>query len=262
MNDYKKKWKKKDESIYSGIDNILQRYGIERCAYHGGQINGVDVRTLMNNSKEIMGEICVYLYNQLTEESSITPDDIGKLCKDCEEYLSLWDAAFSFVHEDDPSKKHCDETQERIDLAMAKHRELGFSVTPKTHGMESHVVDQMRRVKGGIKKMIEHWVKHYHQIGHRYDMKWRNQKNEKKKAETRARREYTASHPEVLKRLKMIQEKKRKRKTPEAVTAAAAEKKRIKTERRDATVDSAKAKRDENKRNDAALALVGLLSSK
>lgn len=120
----------------------------------------------------------------------------------------MWDAAFSFLHEDDPSEKYCDETQERIDLAMEKHREL-----------EKHVVDQMRWVKGGIKKMIEHWVEleHYHQIGHRYDMKWRNQKNEKEKAETRARREFTASHPEVLKRLKS-KDKKRRRKTPEAIT--------------------------------------------
>jgi len=205
LDEFTKKWKKTDESIYSGIDKILQRHGIERCAYHGGQINGVDVRTLMENAKEILGEICVYLCNQLTDQSSISADDIGKLCKDCEEYLSLWDAAFSFVHEDNPSDDHCDKTQERIDLAMNKHRELGFNVTPKTHGMEKHVVDQMRRVKGGIKKLIQHWVEHYHQVGHRYDIKWGNQKNEKLKAEIRGRREHTASHPEVLKRLTKLQ---------------------------------------------------------
>jgi len=261
LDEFTKKWKKTDESIYSGIDKILQRHGIERCAYHGGQINGVDVRTLMENAKEILGEICVYLCNQLTDQSSISADDIGKLCKDCEEYLSLWDAAFSFVHEDNPSDDHCDKTQERIDLAMNKHRELGFNVTPKTHGMEKHVVDQMRRVKGGIKKLIEHWVEHYHQVGHRYDIKWGNQKNEKLKAEIRGRREHTASHPEVLKRLTKLQNNLRKRKTPTDVTAAAAEKKRIKTERRTEYYEEAKAKRDQEARNEAAMTLTSMFDS-
>eukprot|EP00577_Skeletonema_sp_RCC1716_P007958 CAMPEP_0113382640 /NCGR_PEP_ID=MMETSP0013_2-20120614/5948_1 /TAXON_ID=2843 ORGANISM="Skeletonema costatum, Strain 1716" /NCGR_SAMPLE_ID=MMETSP0013_2 /ASSEMBLY_ACC=CAM_ASM_000158 /LENGTH=583 /DNA_ID=CAMNT_0000265157 /DNA_START=165 /DNA_END=1918 /DNA_ORIENTATION=- /assembly_acc=CAM_ASM_000158 len=259
LDEFTKKWKK----YYSGIDKILQRHGIERCAYHGGQINGVDVRTLMENAKEILGEICVYLCNQLTDQSSVSADDIGKLCKDCEEYLSLWDAAFSFVHEDNPSDDHCDKTQERIDLAMNKHRELGFNVTPKTHGMEKHVVDQMRRVKGGIKKLIEHWVEHYHQVGHRYDIKWGNQKNEKLKAEIRGRREHTASHPEVLKRLTKLQNNLRKRKTPTDVTAAAAEKRKeaIKTERRTEYYEEAKAKRDQEARNEAAMTLTSMFDS-
>ena len=77
-------------------------------SYHGGQLNGVDVdvRTLMlmEKAKEIMGEICVFLCSQLSAESSISAtDEIGKLCKDCEEYLVLWDAAISFVHEENPT---------------------------------------------------------------------------------------------------------------------------------------------------------------
>jgi hypothetical protein len=83
----------------------------------------------------------------------------------------LWDAAFAAVHQENPSEAHCIKTQKIIDLAMAKHRELKFKVTHKTHCMEKHVVDQMRRVKGGIVKLIEHWAEHYHQIGYRYDMK-------------------------------------------------------------------------------------------
>ncbi|KAL7454029.1 hypothetical protein ACHAWC_005670 [Mediolabrus comicus] len=258
LKEFTTKWKKNRESIYSGIDKILQRYGIERSAYHGGQINGVDVRTLMEDAKGIMGEICIFLCTQLTEHSSISADEIGKLCKDCEVYLSLWDAAFAAVHEDNPSDEHCDNTQELIDLAMANHRALGFSVTPKTHGMEKHVVDQMRRVKGGIKKLIEHWVEHYHQVGHRYDIKWRNQKNEKLKAEIRGRREYTASHPEVLKRKERLLGNLRKRKTSPHVAAAKAETKRIKIERRDKYVAEAKAERAQEAMNDAALTLAGM----
>ena len=241
LEDFKKIWKKDSESIYSGVDKILQKYGIERCAYHGGQINGVDVRTLMAHAQDIMSEICVFLCSQLTDDSSIDAENIAKLCKDCEVYLSLWDAAISSIHKENPTEEHLGETQLLIDYAMAKHRELGFSVTPKTHGMEKHVVDQMRRVKGGFKKLIEHWVEHYHQVGHRYDIKWQNQKNELLKAVIRARLEYTASHPEVLRRLDDIRKSLRVRKTPDHVVAAAEEKKRMKMERRKKYIDAAKA---------------------
>mmetsp|Transcript_9735 Transcript_9735/g.14482 ORF Transcript_9735/g.14482 Transcript_9735/m.14482 type:complete len:107 (-) Transcript_9735:117-437(-) len=41
---------------------------------------------------------------------------------------------------------------------------------------------------------------HYHQIGHGYDMHWINQRNEERKAVIRSNREFTFSHPEVVKR--------------------------------------------------------------
>lgn len=89
-------------------------------------------------------------------------------------------------------------------------------------------------------------------------MKWRNQKNEKLKAQIRARREYTAIHPEVLKHLERLFGNRRKRKTPPHVAAAKAEKKRIKIERRDQYVEEAKAERDHEALNDAALTLASM----
>eukprot|EP00986_Skeletonema_menzelii_P016631 scaffold15240_cov63-Skeletonema_menzelii.AAC.1 len=53
--------------------------------------------TLMEKCKRDLGRICVYLCNQLTEQNSISADGIGKLCRDCEVYLSSWDAAILFV---------------------------------------------------------------------------------------------------------------------------------------------------------------------
>ncbi len=38
--------------------------------------------------------------------------------------------------------KHCMETQERIDNAMAHIRSVGFTITPKLYGIESHMVTQ------------------------------------------------------------------------------------------------------------------------
>jgi hypothetical protein len=47
---------------------------------------------------------------------------------------------------------------------------MGFSITPKMHGMEKHVVPQMQTIPGGTGKLMEHWIEQYHQIGHRFDM--------------------------------------------------------------------------------------------
>ena len=133
---------------------------------------------------------------------------------------------------------------------MAQHRKLNFSVTPKTHGMETHVVAQMRQFAGGLAKLIEHWVEHYHQIGHGYDMHWINQPNEERKAVIRSNREFTFSHPEVVKRRDRIFNNI-KRKTSAAVVAAAEERKRLKTERRAGYVDRALALRAAAGGNDA-----------
>jgi len=69
-----------------------------------------------------------------------------------------------------PSAEHCQSMQKRIDKTMAHIRSMGFSITPKMHGMEKHVVTQMQTIPGGIGKLMEHWIEQYHQIGHRFDM--------------------------------------------------------------------------------------------
>ena len=207
-------------SVYAKIDKILQKFGVYRSAYHGGEVNGVGVMAIMTNADAFMEDVKEYLCTELNEESCFNEEDVVSLCNDCAEYMKLWDAAFSAVHEHDPNEEHCIYTQQAIDAAMSKHRELEFPVTHKTHCMEKHVVGQMRRVKGGIARMIEHWVEHYHQIGYRYDMKWRNQKSG-----FASRREFAASHPETLKRKQRLKEelKTRKRKPNEDKGEAARE---------------------------------------
>ena len=63
-------------------------------------------------------------------------------------------------------------------------------ITLKGHGIEAHVVDQMRSTLGGILMMIEHWLEKHHQVGFKYDDKWRLLTDEAKKTNLRAHREY------------------------------------------------------------------------
>ena len=57
-----------------------------------------------------------------------------------------------------------------INSGIEHTRTMGFSVTPKMHGMESHVVRQMRTIPGGIGMLMEHLIEHYHQTGCRFDL--------------------------------------------------------------------------------------------
>jgi hypothetical protein len=96
---------------------------------------------------------------------------VNKVCDDVGLAFKLWDGAFSAIHSPNPTVEHCTVTQTRIDNAMGAHiRGMGFSVTPKMHGMESHLVRQMRTTPGGIGMLVEHWIEQYHQIGFWFDM--------------------------------------------------------------------------------------------
>ena len=76
-----------------------------------------------------------------------------------------------------------------------------LSMTPKAHGIERHAVAQMRRIQGGIMKMLEHWVEQYHQTGYKYDEMWRTMGDKAKKARVRACMEHIASDEKVMEKL-------------------------------------------------------------
>ena len=47
--------------MYSQIDEILQKYKIHCAAYHGGDLNGKGINTMMEHSDNMMGDVRKYL---------------------------------------------------------------------------------------------------------------------------------------------------------------------------------------------------------
>ena len=88
--------------------------------------------------------------------------------------------------------------------------------------------------------MIEHWVERYHQIGFKYDDKWRLMKDEKLKTETRAHREHIAGNFQVMDRLNILEAAytrgQRKRTTEKQEVE-----RQVKKLRRDAAIGEARA---------------------
>ena len=83
--------KTEDDSLYTAIDTILDKHDIKRAAYHGGQLTGVCVRTLMSKAEEIMTEIAQVLKGNKSDACKMSDEDINKLCNNIDILLRRWD---------------------------------------------------------------------------------------------------------------------------------------------------------------------------
>lgn len=231
-----KKARKLDaNSLYTGIDNILQEFSIVRAEYHGGDLTGVHIKIFMANAKEIMSRIRDYLTKSLHDDSDETPDSIKDVCNNVENLLVLWEGVLSNLHIEFPEEKDFIETQQFVDAAVELSFKMGMSKTVKGHGAQRHIVKQMRAVYGGLFEFDEQWAERIHQIGKNYDMKYRYQ-NEYRKAMTRAMETRRLSKPQTLAATASLATFKRgKRK---AVIAKQRSDKRVKSERRSAALNN------------------------
>ena len=198
-----------EESVYTQIDRIFQSHGANRYHYFGRQFQGKDIRKIMDKADELFGsdgtggEIRVAFVSHVTAknlsdaEKEELLDKVHKMCNDVGTGLKLWDGALAGIHVNDYEKDHCRKTQDRIDKAMAHTRGMGISITPKMHGMEMHVVNQMRDIPGGIGRMMEHWIEQYHQTGYRFDVAYCRMGSMERAAGVRVRLERMASNHEV-----------------------------------------------------------------
>lgn len=135
-------------------ERIFKTYKIVRAAYHGGDdFNGVNIITLMQKSQEIMTEIQQLMIEH--KRNHTTEEEIKTLCTEVRTALVLWDDVFSKANTKYESTtvdwvtKHCNETEKSIAQAMFQMRSMGFSITPKMHGLECHLVHLMRTTPGG-----------------------------------------------------------------------------------------------------------------
>ena len=177
-------------SLYTSCEEVLKKKGIDRSRYHGGSFNGCNIINIMQEHK-LMDEL-----EAILTEGRQSAESVKKLCRNVKTALHAWDSIFSRLHQKNPTEEFCVELQSDIDAAMAQWRALGLSVTPKLHGLECHVVAQMRSF-GGIAEMLEYWVEQAHQTGNRKDVKWRSQPH-KKQANLRAKHDKAERIPEAI----------------------------------------------------------------
>ena len=194
--------KSDDKSLLSGIDAILQRYGIKRQAYHGGDLVGGHIGILMERAEDIIDDVESYLIdskknlvNDTTNQVPASDEDIRTTCESIKHLLVLWDMIFSLVHTEYPSVEDCDMTQEFIDTAISIGDRLGMSRTIKIHGCMSHIVSQMRRIPCGLSDFDENFMEQYHQKGAANDVRLKHVKNVEMKGNIVSARLRRSEHP-------------------------------------------------------------------
>lgn len=216
---YTKARKVSKESIYNKCEAILKEYQIQRASYHGGDFNGVNILKMMKEAEAIYTRMEQVMLDDGRAKDDNDKDNtqfIKTLCETLKGQLMNWNQVSANLYTCDPSDELCDRTQVLIDTSIKQLREeLKFSITPKLHVMECHVVHQMRTIPGGLAFLHEQWIEHYHQKGHKNDIMWQTLSHEKQ-ADLVANKECRQQHPETkeasVKYTKFVEPKKRKRK--------------------------------------------------
>jgi hypothetical protein len=134
-------------------------------SYHGGSLNGKDVKKVMNNASHIFDQFAAILKEGKRKDCLLSDDDIGLLCLHFWEAYVLWDGAFLLARKIDPTDEDA-ETYQRFALAALQGSLiLQCSITPKVHAMLRHVKWQMKKLPGGLGDKMEDWVERLHQWG-------------------------------------------------------------------------------------------------
>jgi hypothetical protein len=84
---------KKEHSVESKMFNVLKKIGVELSSYHGGSLNGKDIKKVMNNASYVFDELAVIL-KEGKRPGCILPDaTLDAMCLHFREVL-VRDGAF------------------------------------------------------------------------------------------------------------------------------------------------------------------------
>jgi hypothetical protein len=144
---------------------VLKTIGVEQSSYHGGSLNGKDIKKVMNNVSYLFDEFSSILKSGKHSNFELSNNHIDTLCRHFQLVFLLWDGAFSYARTINPTENGVIAYQQFVDAAVIGHVSLGLTITPKAHLMLKHVWWQMENIPGGLDDKREDWVKKQHQMG-------------------------------------------------------------------------------------------------
>lgn len=208
LQSYKEERGKPESSLMADIELILERFSIQREAYHGGDFNGVCCRRIVGNGSEIIRELRKIVKKK--KDASCEDFLIDKTLDEFEITLGLLDAAYAYLNVPFPNEE-CKSKATKATIALAKHwRSAGFNMTLKAHIIEKHVCNFNE--KWGIGDKEESFIEQGHQIGIKDNRRYAGLTNFEKKSASTLKARAAATHPTVLQcRKKVAEHSKRKK---------------------------------------------------
>jgi hypothetical protein len=186
------------QSIETKVFKVLKEIGVELSSYHGGSLNGKDIKKVMNNASHIFDQFAAILKGGEREECLLADSDIDLMCLHFREVYVLWDGAFSLARIINPTDEDAETYQTFILAAVSGSKILQCPITPKIHAMLRHVQWQMKNIPGGLGDKMEDWVERQHQWGMRQRRRFRTVQDPLVRALAREKATSRNTHPDVL----------------------------------------------------------------
>ena len=226
----------------NGIDNLLlgflEERNIKKQHFHGGSMNGVCCRRLLDNVDVIFENIQSMVKDKIAKKDENNKQNIELLFGVIDTFKDLFecmDIVFSKLRILDPSEVEIKEIGKAIKVLEGLWKKLDLNITPKMHILTCHTLDQVIMF-GGIADKVEDFVEKAHQIGKKLDhlVSRMSSQSFRQQELVKIRRQWLTSDPLVSNQLSTIQ-KQRKRNinySPEKKPTRSEMHKRIKTEKR------------------------------
>ena len=80
---------------------VLKGIGVQLTRYHGGSLNGKDVKMVIDHSFSVFDEFATILKAGCND--SLTPEKIDQKCEEYKSAFLLWDGAFAIARKIYPS---------------------------------------------------------------------------------------------------------------------------------------------------------------
>jgi len=197
---------KDQQSIETKIFRVLKEIGVELSSYHGGSLNGKDIRKVMTNACYVFDTFAAIFKGGKRPNCSLSDTHIDALCLQFREVFVLWDGAFSLARTINPTEIDISTYSMYVKAAVKGSKDLRCTFTPKVHLMLNHVAEQMTNTRGGLGGKMEDWLERLHQDGKRERLQFRTVQNPIALAHAREIVHTRNIHPDVISQTNNINE--------------------------------------------------------
>ena len=143
----KKKRSGNADSMENLLYIILEESNIKKQHFHGGAMNGVCCRRLLDNTELIFGKIEELIRNRMNDDNKTTHnvdlDSLTSVIVTFKKLFECMDVVFVKLQQIDPTVCEIEEMKVAIKELELLWNELELSVTPKFHILTVHTIQQV-----------------------------------------------------------------------------------------------------------------------
>ena len=205
----------------TGIDNllflILEESKIKKQHFHGGSMNGVCCRRLLDSIDTIFDKVTKLVSEKLKERCK-TKEDIEYITLVLNKFRDLFevvDLVFYRLRILDLTDEEITKTTIAISVMNTLWKEMDLNKGPKLHILFDHAIEQIELFKG-IADLVEDFVEKYHQVGKKLDylVARMSAQSFRQQEMVKIRRQWLTTNPSVHNRIDSVhQHLKRKKNT-------------------------------------------------